>query len=65
MTLKKKAQNFLKKAAINVIRARKKRAAWEVAEFLVTHNADFRNASTADLAQRIAKANLKEIESAV
>jgi len=55
MTLKKKAHNFFKKVAINLIRARRMQAAQYVAYHLVHNNKDFRDSSPYELAQRIAK----------
>lgn len=55
MTLKKKAHNFFKKVAINIIRSRRMQAAQYVAYHLIHTNKDFRNESPYELAQKIVK----------
>jgi len=48
-------KKMIRKAYIGMLRARKNRAAEEVATYLVENNNDFRNCSKYDLAQRIRK----------
>ena len=59
-----KIKRTFKRAAIAVIRARKQQAAIQLADYLVENNRDFRTHSKIDLAQKIAKGNLKDIQAA-
>lgn len=62
MTLKRKVRNYFKKVVIKMIRNQERRAAQEMARYLIKENRDFRNMSEVSLTKAIASKKLVKLD---
>lgn len=62
MTLKRKVRNYFKKVVIKMIRNQERRAAQEMARYLIKENRDFRNVSEVSLTKAIASKKLVKLD---